>query len=923
MASDEETETAPPPMGPVRPAAATVPPPGPPLDGPAAGPSPSGGDAEAEAEDSSLSAAAADGPSPPPLSAQERGAPAPQGLSMDLEAPRLVDRGELEVLDVSFSGRAQRRLARHAKRARLPVSISAQALVVEDCVDVEAVASEVWEAEPANDSERSPLPVSSGGEEEMESAASRRGGWRAVHGRRRQIQVGYAFGGTTTQSSSSSSLSWSSSASLSLSSSLSSSSDAQQAPASGGLRHRGLPPAPGLSFAVLSGSQRLANRMAARRSDGPPQLAAPSGAEDGGGGEWLEELLEPWDVESQSATAAAAAAAAAAARWAAVSASRSLPEALSSPDDSGIVPILEEYEMPVASREAGGLYGALLGSFSRYPLDAVAPSAAELNRPAQQAEPVLAAMYVELFRPSMEPRHCRFCHSPFSMGQLRLGYTPCGADFNGRQLPPVWIHALHCPRQCRLAFTPATERVGFSPAISAADKNRVLEELSHLSGRQTFPGTLQIRQWRYLPAVLQHWRLQPVPPRPQPAVLPAAAPAGHWLQRPSGPVLVPGSMGSQSLQVQQMLAQLMSEVAAPNSGSGPPPRGQGQVHRHWSGNIAAPPRPPPWPPPHPPPLLLPNHFHPWGAAFVVSRREEEEAAAREAALRSLLADVPVFKLTVASSEPCAVCREVMEVGELCRRLPCLHMFHQECIDRWLKVKATCPLDNLKLCDMMAEQRKMEAPDFSRRSPSPAPQAPQHPFARQRSRSRSRRRRSEASRSAGRRRASRSSGRRRRSPAGSRELASRHPAHGDRISVSVSVSPRRGSRRQRRRRSRSRSRSLAVQRALGAVEAARRNERAISPGDLRDTAQDARPPAASAAAAEGSASVPSRWVIGDASDSGSSSQVNGRVSFGWGITPRFTPPGPPLPPAAPGPPLPLEAPPPQVPQVPWGAMWPHL
>jgi len=44
---------------------------------------------------------------------------------------RSASRGELEVVDVSLSGRAQRRLARHARRARIP--LVSRALVVEDC----------------------------------------------------------------------------------------------------------------------------------------------------------------------------------------------------------------------------------------------------------------------------------------------------------------------------------------------------------------------------------------------------------------------------------------------------------------------------------------------------------------------------------------------------------------------------------------------------------------------------------------------------------------------------------------------------------------------------------------------------------------------------------------------------------------------
>ena len=43
---------------------------------------------------------------------------------------RSSSRGELEVVDVNLSGRAQRRIARHARRARIP--LVSRTLVVED-----------------------------------------------------------------------------------------------------------------------------------------------------------------------------------------------------------------------------------------------------------------------------------------------------------------------------------------------------------------------------------------------------------------------------------------------------------------------------------------------------------------------------------------------------------------------------------------------------------------------------------------------------------------------------------------------------------------------------------------------------------------------------------------------------------------------
>ena len=83
---------------------------------------------------------------------------------------RSGSRGELEVLDVNFCGRAQRRLARHARRARIP--LVARALVVEEeFVDVDQVSCEVHDAEPDRTLR---MEVSSGEEDVADVAAPER-----------------------------------------------------------------------------------------------------------------------------------------------------------------------------------------------------------------------------------------------------------------------------------------------------------------------------------------------------------------------------------------------------------------------------------------------------------------------------------------------------------------------------------------------------------------------------------------------------------------------------------------------------------------------------------------------------------------------------------------------------------------------------
>lgn len=276
-----------------------------------------------------------------------------------------------------------------------------------------------------------------------------------------------------------------------------------------------------------------------------------------------------------------------------------------------------------------------------------------------------ACFYVEYVRVRMEPCRCMVCHQALWIGQMRIGYAPCAPSFSGRALPPCWIHALHCVRRANLAIVrPTTESVAFSPAVSVGDRNRVLDELARLPSRTSASSSrLHVRPWRYLPARLQHWTSLPVPDRTsRVAEVPAhtaleLAPQGSPVNFEAHPAQdAQEALGA--IQVQEVLAQLFS-AAAPIQSSG-------------NGNTET----------------------------------------GDQSMNSIMAAVPVQQLTTKAKEPCVICREAMLPGEKCRRLPCLHLFHAQCIDHWMRVKATCPLDNMLISEMLSTQRSMMEPNLS-------------------------------------------------------------------------------------------------------------------------------------------------------------------------------------------------------------------
>eukprot|EP00922_Rhytidocystis_sp_ex-Travisia-forbesii_P006843 GHVS01009993.1.p1 GENE.GHVS01009993.1~~GHVS01009993.1.p1 ORF type:complete len:686 (+),score=182.42 GHVS01009993.1:294-2351(+) len=64
--------------------------------------------------------------------------------------------------------------------------------------------------------------------------------------------------------------------------------------------------------------------------------------------------------------------------------------------------------------------------------------------------------------------------------------------------------------------------------------------------------------------------------------------------------------------------------------------------------------------------------------------------------------------TSTTTVACGICMDTYNIGDRQRRLECLHVFHSECVDKWLKLKGRCPV-----CKFDCKQGSLLQPQQSR------------------------------------------------------------------------------------------------------------------------------------------------------------------------------------------------------------------
>ncbi len=89
--------------------------------------------------------------------------------------------------------------------------------------------------------------------------------------------------------------------------------------------------------------------------------------------------------------------------------------------------------------------------------------------------------------------------------------------------------------------------------------------------------------------------------------------------------------------------------------------------------------------------------HQWNTEVVYQTISNDDPTVEnlERDIAEILNSLPCSQLQT-SQDICAICHQTMAEGEMVCNLPCGHFYHVGCIDAWLRIRTTCPLDNRQI-----------------------------------------------------------------------------------------------------------------------------------------------------------------------------------------------------------------------------------
>ncbi|KVH98745.1 Zinc finger, RING/FYVE/PHD-type [Cynara cardunculus var. scolymus] len=70
--------------------------------------------------------------------------------------------------------------------------------------------------------------------------------------------------------------------------------------------------------------------------------------------------------------------------------------------------------------------------------------------------------------------------------------------------------------------------------------------------------------------------------------------------------------------------------------------------------------------------------------------DEEEQQLKEEFYQQLKRESPLATVSARKKTPCSICLVEIEAGAIGTELPCLHLFHEDCVLRWLTYDFSCP-----------------------------------------------------------------------------------------------------------------------------------------------------------------------------------------------------------------------------------------